>query len=102
MGLLEEWERQVGTISAGVTLSGARSASCRGIMRFEVRTSYDFAHFPGMDDAINEAVGRPCDFAACDFVNRDLGWVCEHELDAARIVRALRLLRLRAERRIRL
>lgn len=65
----------------------------------EVRTSYDFANFPVMDDVIREAVGRVSDFSGSDFVGREHGWVCQSELEAARIERALRKLNLRTERR---
>ena len=68
-------------------------------MRFEVRTSYDFANFPAMDDVIHKAVGRDSDFSGSDFCGRDLGWVCGSEIEAARIERALKSLGLKVQRR---
>jgi len=60
----------------------------------EIRTSYDFANFPAMDTAIHKAVGRISDFSGSDFSGRELGWIITSEIEAARIEKGLRSLKL--------
>lgn len=68
-------------------------------MKVEIRTSYDFANFPAMDDVIAAQVGGDAHFAGSDFSGRDLGWVVGSEFEAARIERGLRKLNLPIKRR---
>jgi hypothetical protein len=59
-----------------------------------VTTVYDFANFPAMDDVIAKAVGRRQDFSGSDFAGRDMGWVCQSEIEVERVSRAIRKLGL--------
>lgn len=56
----------------------------------ELRVSYDFSAWPEMDDAARNAAGRGTDFSGMGMGQRDLGWVCESEIEAARIERGLK------------
>lgn len=59
---------------------------------FEVRTSYDFASYPAMDKAIEDAAGRSADFTGTHLPSgeRELGWMCGSEIEAKRIERDLK------------
>ena len=62
----------------------------------EVRVSYVFAGgWPTMDEAAHNAVGRVSDFSGAGFGERDLGWVCQSEIEAERISRSLRQIGMR-------
>ena len=63
----------------------------------EVRASYAFAGSFEIDAAAHSAAGRVSDFSGAGFGVRDLGWVCQSELEAERIARALRKIGLQPE-----
>lgn len=64
---------------------------------FEVRARYDFANWPELDKAAHNAVGRVSDFAGAGAGTRDLGWVCRTEMEAHRILKALKGIGINAE-----
>jgi hypothetical protein len=61
---------------------------------FEVRVSYDASRWPDFDDETDRAVGRLPDFSGMGFGLRDQGWVCKSEIEAERVMRALKALGL--------
>lgn len=63
----------------------------------EVRASYVFNGSFEIDDAAHQAAGRLSDFSGAGFGARDLGWVCQSEIEAERIARALRKIGLPTE-----
>lgn len=66
-------------------------------MLYHVKTSYDAWFYPQMDDALEEAVGHASGFAGMGFGQRDHGWVCDGELEAKRVEKAIKSLALKAE-----
>ncbi len=64
---------------------------------WEVRISYPFDGSFYRDDAATHAAGRVSDFSGCGLGQRDLGWVCQSEIEAERIQRALGKIGLTAE-----
>ena len=63
-------------------------------MLIEVRTAYRASNFPMLDKALENAVGRPSDFAGMGMDCRDHGWVCNNEIEAERISHAIKKLGL--------
>jgi len=59
-------------------------------MRTDVRVEYDFSNWPAMDAVIEQAVGRHSDYSGAGMGCRDHGWVCESDIEVARIARALK------------
>jgi len=63
----------------------------------QVRTSYTFNGSFEIDDAAHHAAGRMSDFSGAGVGMRDLGWVCQSEIEAERIARGLRKIGLTPE-----
>ena len=63
----------------------------------EVRVTYPFSGSFAMDDACHAAAGRESDFSGAGMGYRDLGWLCESEVEAHRIRTALKKIGLAAE-----
>lgn len=63
----------------------------------EVRTSYEYEGDLDLDEDINLVAGRHCDYAGCDFNERELGWYCDSKTEATHIKRALNNIGLKVE-----
>ncbi len=63
---------------------------CAMTNRIEVQARYLGTIEPHKDAAIQAAAGRHSEYSGCGFGERDLGWYCKSELEAQRIIRALK------------
>lgn len=69
----------------------------------ELRISYDFRNYPTIDDVAHAAAGRESDFSgtAVRAGWRELGWMCESEIEAARMSKSLKAVGLSVSRAVR-
>jgi hypothetical protein len=65
----------------------------------EVNASYEWEGEFELDEDAKIVAGRGCDYAGCDFGQRELGWYCETKDEAKHIVRALTNIGMKAELR---
>lgn len=61
-----------------------------------VHATYPWEGSTDRDRAAHEAAGKPSNYSGCGFGERDLGWTNLSEIEAERIVRALRKVGLSA------